>query len=308
MRCPRCGTWLRPGVSRCGPCGSDFADSSKPATKAFEDLGDEAPPWASGWSGGRPRRRHVQTRQALITVAAMGLVATGAVGANWIDDGPDRRPLSAHEQRHAAPSDSVRIGDFSAVYETVHDGVGQVLVETCSDGDFTGTAFLVRPRVMVTAQHVVEDASRVRVELNGKMLDAEIKGVDLDLDLALLRVERRVGGHVFEFAATDPAPGTRVAAIGFPLDEPKTLTEGTISGLDREIDTESGSFDGMIQTDTAINPGNSGGPLVDQDGEVVGVADAIRRHAQGIGFAVPASTAADILAEPLDAQEPDTCS
>lgn len=239
----------------------------------------------------------------------MGLVATGAVGANWIDDnGPGRRPVSAHEQRHAALSESARIGDFTAVYETVNDGVGRVLVETCSDGDYTGSAFLVRPRVMVTAQHVVEDASRVRVEVDGRMLDAEIKGVDLDLDLALLRLERRVDAHVFQFAAADPAPGTRVAAIGFPLDEPKTLTEGTISGLDREIDTESGAFDGMMQTDTAINPGNSGGPLVDLDGEVVGVADAIRRNAQGIGFAVPASTAADVLVGPLDAQEPDTCS
>jgi serine protease Do len=274
----------------------------------LDDLGDEAPPWAAGWADGRPRRRHVHTRQALVTVAAMGLVATGAVGANWIDDDdPDRRPVAAHEQRNAAPSDATRIGDFSLVYQTVHDGVGQVLVETCTDGDYTGTAFLIRPRVMLTAQHVVEDASRIRVDLDGRMIDAEVKGVDLDVDLALLRLERRVDGHVFEFAARDPIPGTRVAAIGYPLDEPKTLTEGTISGLDREIDTESGSFGGMVQTDTAINPGNSGGPLVDLDGDVVGVADAIRRNAQGIGFAVPASIAADVLVDPLAPQELDSC-
>ena len=98
-----------------------------------------------------------------------------------------------------------------------------------------------------------------------------------------------------------------MAAIGYPLDEPKTLTEGTISGLDREIDTESGSFDGMVQTDTAINPGNSGGPLVDLDGQVVGVADAIRKNAQGIGFAIPASSADDVLTEPLESQPLESC-
>lgn len=308
MRCPRCGTRLRPGNSRCGPCGADVAKSAKQPKSVFDDLADDdAPPWASGWTDERPRRRYSQTRQALITVVALGLMAVGAVGATWLDDEQRRRPVAAHEQRHAAPSQSARIGDFSDVYETVHGGVGQVLVETCSDGDYTGTAFLVRPRLMITAQHVVEDASRVRVGLNGKRLNAEIAGVDLEADLALLRLERRVRGHVFDFAAADPVPGTRVAAIGYPLDEPKTLTEGTISGLGREIDTESGSFDGMVQTDTAINPGNSGGPLVDLDGDVVAVADAIRRRAQGIGFAVPASTASEALTATLDPQELETC-
>ena len=313
MRCPRCGTWLRSGVSRCGPCGSDLSESSSSSRAgkgALDGVDDELPPWVSGWTGKRPRRRHVRARRALTAVAAMGLVAAGAVGATWIDeddDEPGRRPIAAREQRHAAAAETAWGGDFSAVYETVHDGVGRVLVDTCSDGEYTGTGFLIRPRLMLTAQHVVADASSITVRIDGEVRDAEIKGVDPDVDLAVLRLERRVDGHVFEFAADDPVPGTRVAAIGFPLDEPKTLTEGTISGLDREIDTESGSFEGMIQTDTAINPGNSGGPLVNLHGEVVGVADAIRRNAQGIGFAVPASIAGDILDRPLDEQELDVC-
>jgi S1-C subfamily serine protease len=333
MRCPRCGTWLRADVSRCGPCGADLGTAATPATPpptthppppptphptpppptrrpgVLDDVGDSGPPWASGWTDDRPaRRRHAgRVRRVLVSVGAVGLVGLGAVGATWLDEDPGRRPVAAHEQRHAAPSDSASAGDFSEVYETVNSGVGQVLVETCDDGDFTGTAFLIRPRLMVTANHVVEDAANVEVDFEGDVVTAEIDGVDSDSDLAVLRLERRVGGHLFEVAREDPVPGTRVAAIGYPLDEPKTLTEGTISGLDRTIDTESGTFSGLIQTDTAINPGNSGGPLVDLDGDVVGVADAIRKNAQGIGFAVPATTVTGLLSEPLGAQQLESC-
>lgn len=309
MRCPRCGTWLRPGVVRCGPCGAELAhdDSTRP-TEGLDGV-DETPPWASGWTDPSSGRRRGRRRRVLVAVGAVGLVAIGATGATWLREEPSRRPVAAHEQRHAASSQAAAsVGDFAAVYETVHDGVAQVLVETCDDGDYTGTAFLVRPQLMVTAQHVVEDASEVRVDFDGRVLDATIDGVDLRHDLAVLRLARRVDGHIFDFVADDAVPGTRVAAIGYPLDEPKTLTEGTISGLDREIDTESGSFDGMVQTDTAINPGNSGGPLVDLNGEVVGVADAIRENAQGIGFAVPAAAADDLLTVRIDAQDLETCS
>jgi S1-C subfamily serine protease len=309
MRCPRCGSWLRPGVSRCGPCGADLTDGSTSATGGIHEQADDAPPWTSGWTEHPQDRRHVRQRRVLAAASAVGLVAIGATGATWLRDEPGRRPVVAHERSHVVSSQvAATADDFADVYETVHGGVAQVLVETCDDGDYTGTAFLVGPRLMMTAQHVVDGASRVQVDFDGALIDADIDRVDLPSDLALLRLDHPVDGHVFGFVADDAVPGTRVAAIGYPLDEPKTLTEGTISGLDREIDTESGSFKGMVQTDTAINPGNSGGPLVDANGAVVGVADAIRKNAQGIGFAVPASAADDILTEPRDPQEFETCS
>jgi S1-C subfamily serine protease len=299
---------LHAGDPRCGRCGVDLDQRRKQPSDLLDDLDGDAPPWTSGWTQPVQDRRQVRRRRVLAAAGAVGLIAIGAGGATWLPDDPDHRPVAAHEQRRAMASQvAVSAGDFAGVYETVHDGVAQVLVETCDDGDYTGTAFLVQPQLMMTAQHVVEDASRVRVDFDGELIDADIDGVDLRSDLALLRLDQPVDGHVFHFVADDAVPGTRVAAIGYPLNEPKTLTEGTISGLDREIDTESGSFRGMVQTDTAINPGNSGGPLVDVNGAVVGVADAIRKNAQGIGFAVPASAAEDVLSEPLDSPELDTC-
>jgi S1-C subfamily serine protease len=310
MRCPRCGTWLRTGASRCGRCGVDFTQRVKHPKGALDDLvDDDTPPWVSAWAGDPTARNPaVKVRRAFVSIGVVGLVALGAAGATWIDDDPTRPPVAAAEQSHAAADEVALAGDFSGVYQTVNGGVGQVLVETCDEGNYTGSGFLIRPRLMVTAHHVIDGASTVRVDFGGGSFAAQIHGVDAARDLAVLRLDQRVGGHVFDFAPDEAVPGTRVAAIGYPLDEPKTLTEGTISGLDRVIDTDSGSFDGMVQTDTAINPGNSGGPLVDLNGNVVGVADAIRKNARGIGFAVPASAVATLMTGPLDAQELETCS
>jgi hypothetical protein len=90
--------------------------------------------------------------------------------------------------------------------------------------------------------------------------------------------------------------GTRVAAIGYPLGQPITLTQGGISGLGRSIPIEGTTRSGLIQTDTPLNPGNSGGPLIDPTGEVVGLVDAQLTQANGIGYAVPATQAAALFA------------
>jgi serine protease Do len=198
-----------------------------------------------------------------------------------------------------APSGTGKAGvpaDFSKVYADVQSGVGLVLVSTC-DGVISGSGFLVDERTLATAAHVVDDARYVSVELAGVRQPAHVIGVDASIDVALLSLDAPVDGHVFTFARRDPQPGTHVAAIGFPFDEPKSLTEGTVSGLGRDITTESGEYHGLLQTDTAINPGNSGGPFVDLQGDVIGMADAIRRGAQGIGFAVPVSIAGPSLTD-----------
>jgi S1-C subfamily serine protease len=169
--------------------------------------------------------------------------------------------------------------------------VGLVSVATC-DAAYTGTGFLVTPTTLVTAAHVVAGATGVQVAFDNTQVAASVVGVDPSLDLAVLSIPPTSDTrHVFDLAASDPDTGTQIAVVGYPLDEPKSLTEGTISGTGRTITTESGTFDGLLQTDAAINPGNSGGPLVNNAGQIVGVADAIRKDAEGIGFAIPISRA-----------------
>jgi hypothetical protein len=242
---------------------------------------------------------------AAAVVSGLLVVVLAATGALWVsgtgpfhgrsgaaDAGaqqPNPGPSSASPSSTATPA----ARDFTHVYARVKSGVGLVAVQTC-DGSGTGTGFMVGPRTMVTAAHVVAGAVGLSVSFGATSVGATVTGVDSSIDLAVLRLARRTGSrHVFALAAHDPRPGTSIAVIGYPFDEPKSLTQGTISGLGRSISTESGTFDGLIQTDAAINPGNSGGPLLDAQGEVVGLADAIRRHAQGIGFAVPISEARD---------------
>ncbi|MEJ7744851.1 MAG: S1C family serine protease [Nocardioidaceae bacterium] len=178
--------------------------------------------------------------------------------------------------------------NLADTYAEVQSGVGFIAVQTCA-GSYTGSGFLVDEERVVTAAHVIEGATNVQVEFGDEIVAASVQGVDLAIDLAVLQLERPVDHHLFRIARADPEPGTSVAVIGFPFGEPKSLTEGTISGLDREVTFGSRTYTGLLQTDAAINPGNSGGPVVSTDGSIVGMADAIRRRAQGIGFAVPVS-------------------
>jgi len=298
--CPRCGSAVSPFALSCPTCGLPRPDV-QPTTPAQQFRPEVTAP---------PGRR---TATILIaTGAVVLLLAVAALGALWVarawpfgsqestgagQSRPATVPLSsstASDSSTAIPGSPTTAPagtqkDFSQVYAAVESGVGLISVDTC-DAAYTGTGFLVRPDTVVTAAHVVEGATDVQVDFDGTQLDAMVAGVDNSLDLAVLTVApSSAERHVFELAADDPDTGTDIAVIGYPLGEPKSLTKGTISGLERTITTESGTFTGLLQTDAAINPGNSGGPLLNDSGEIVGVADAIRQDAQGIGFAVPIS-------------------
>jgi S1-C subfamily serine protease len=151
---------------------------------------------------------------------------------------------------------------------------------------------------ILTNAHVVAGASRVVVTLpDGRSLPAGVIGSQPGRDLAVLRVGQS-GLPVAELYAAPPRVGQLVIAIGNPYGLDFTVTAGVVSALNRSLpvdrDTKLGQ---LIQTDTPINPGNSGGPLVDVQGRVIGITTAILPFAQGLGFAIPSTTALDAIGQ-----------
>jgi serine protease Do len=146
---------------------------------------------------------------------------------------------------------------------------------------------------VLTNAHVVGRARSLRVRLSeGSAVKAERVGGDEHSDLAVIRID---GGSLktLPLAGFESLNvGQLVLAIGNPFRFERSVSLGVISALDRTLPgARGGILEGLIQTDAAINPGNSGGPLLNTEGEVLGINTAIIPWAQGIGFAIPASTA-----------------
>ena len=161
-----------------------------------------------------------------------------------------------------------------------------------------GSGFIISADgYIVTNNHVVEGADKITVKLNGDKSDglaAKIVGTDAETDLALLKVESKTALPVLKFGDSDAMEvGDWVVAIGNPFGLSNTVTAGILSAKGRDI--HAGPFDNFLQTDASINPGNSGGPLINMDGEVIGINTAISANGQGIGFAIPSSLASKVI-------------
>ncbi len=158
----------------------------------------------------------------------------------------------------------------------------------------TGSGFIISSDgQIITNAHVVEGASRVTVTLtDGRTFEGSVVGTDKVTDVAAVKIDATDMPTV-TFGRTDTlSPGQWAIAIGNPLGLDNTVTAGIISALGRSS-SEVGIPDKrvqFIQTDAAINPGNSGGPLLNDQGQVIGMNTAIRKDAQGLGFAIPVET------------------
>jgi S1-C subfamily serine protease len=179
--------------------------------------------------------------------------------------------------------------------------------ETQKQGEATGSGIVIDANgTILTNYHVVENAIKVTVSFEkGKAVEAKVVGKDPSNDLAVLRISTDgLTLHPLTLGDSSTAQvGDPVLAIGNPFDLERTLTTGVISALQRQITAPNGfAIDNVLQTDAPINPGNSGGPLLNVEGEVIGINSQIETGGSGdgsvgIGFAVPINTAKSEISE-----------
>ena len=192
--------------------------------------------------------------------------------------------------------------DVKAVLAAVAPSVVQIEIETEDSvfgGGGQGTGFIISPDgQVVTNAHVVENAVTIKVMLSdGTVKSAELVQKDPSRDLAVLKIDgdnlpsARLGN------SAEVEVGDEVLAIGnaLGLGDTPTVTTGIVSALDRQLQLAGNRLTHLIQTDAAINPGNSGGPLVNANGEVIGVNTAIAGNADGIGFAISIDHARPVI-------------
>ncbi|HET7120604.1 MAG TPA: trypsin-like peptidase domain-containing protein [Solirubrobacterales bacterium] len=256
-----------------------------------------------------------------LVVAVLGLIAIAA-GLVKSDGGTTTTvaaPLSAPIDAKSGDGESNVVNE---IYK--RDGEGVAFIESqieaqepqgfnpfgevepeSGGGVATGSGFVIDGEGhIVTNNHVVEGASKVTVKLGAseKTYDAEVVGADPGMDVALLKVDAPAKElHPLQLGrSSDLEVGDPVVAIGNPFGLDRTVTSGIVSALQRQIQAPNGfSISHVIQTDAAINPGNSGGPLINADGEVVGINSQIQTGGGngnvGIGFAIPIDTVREEL-------------
>jgi S1-C subfamily serine protease len=259
---------------------------------------------------------------AVLGGAVVGLFFLLAISAGWVDSGDESAPVSAQAAPAAPVASHDQGGDTNVVGEIYkRDGQGVAFIEADQPareaspfepfgqpeggGTATGSGFVIDEEGhLLTNNHVVADATQISVKLGSedKAYPAKVVGTDPATDVALLKVDVPADklhplplGDSSELEVGDP-----VVAIGNPFGLDRTVTSGIVSALQRQIEAPNGfSISHVIQTDAAINPGNSGGPLINEQGQVIGINSQIQNTGNdgnvGIGFAVPINTAREVV-------------
>jgi S1-C subfamily serine protease len=295
------------------PAGADGGASgaTTPAPGAAAPQTGAPPP--AGASPAPARRRRADVGMVLSAAVLSAVLASGATAA--LEPRPATTAASASPSITTAAAVTTAGGassSLASIVAAVNPAV--VTIDTTVTASGRGARGLSATGVgsgfiydasgrILTAAHVVEGASRITVTLaDGRTFPGRVVASDLARDVAVISIDA-AGLPTIPLATATAQVGQTVMAIGDPLgDYPGSVTIGIVSGLDRSLtvaDDLTGrprQLTGMLQTDAAINPGNSGGPLVDTSGRVVGIISASSSDAQGMGFAVPISAVAPLLA------------
>jgi putative serine protease PepD len=269
-----------------------------------------------------PARRRGGPAIVVAAVLAGALAGTaGAAGYNAVTDDPASTPAavtSLDTTPVSNASSQAPSGDVEKVAAAVQPSVVQINVAG-AEGAGNGTGIIISSDgEILTNNHVVESAARggsiTVVFNNGSTAKATVVGLDPVTDVAVIKAEGVSGLQPATLGTSDNLEvGEEVVAIGSPFGLESTVTSGIISALNRPVSTSSESAGGeatvfpAIQTDAAINPGNSGGPLVNANGQVIGINSAIYGQSGGsigLGFAIPIDLARSIANQLVEGETP----
>ena len=250
----------------------------------------------------------------VVLIAGLILIKSGVVDTS--DGSSSSAVVAPSALARPASSSSDKGLTVHEIYQRDAEGVAfirsQIVQQTQSVFGFpqqqqstaTGSGFLIdNDGHILTNAHVVQGAKSVDVQLgDGDSQQAQVVGIDPSSDIAVLKVDNTEGVNPLPLGdSTKVQVGDPVVAIGNPFALDRTVTSGIVSALQRQIQAPNGfSISNVIQTDAAINPGNSGGPLIDGAGQVIGINSQIESQSggnEGVGFAVPIKTAADVVSQ-----------
>jgi S1-C subfamily serine protease len=269
-------------------------------------------PRRRSWPRFSPLRLVAALAVVVVLAVVAGFVVTNlrisgrpAVGENQVNAIVNQKVQTAISQLQAQPPPAV------TAYGSIR--LGFVVIESkhaaatgAAGGEDLGSGVIIDTRGdILTALHVVAGASRIEVSFyDGTTATASIKATDPSDDIAVLTASELPRVIAPAVLGSDPQVGDEVFAVGNPLGLDGSLTAGVVSGLDRTFRLADGrTLSGMIQFDAAVNPGSSGGPLLNTQGQVIGIVEGLANPAgtdnfAGIGFAVPIETAGQAAGAP----------
>lgn len=296
-------------------------DAGAPGSGSPSSADGPAYPMTDSW-GRAPRRRGDGgwSPAFLVVVLVLALVVGGiggVVGERLFaeDRGSGATGLPVSEVN----GETEQLSGVAAIADAVLPSVVALEIRT-AQGRGTGSGFVLREDgYILTNNHVIDPAAGADADIvvlfsDGSEETAELVGRTTDYDLAVLRVERRDLTPLVLGDSDGVVVGEVVVAIGAPLGLEGTVTTGIVSALNRPVtagSVDATAFINAIQTDAAINPGNSGGPLVNTDGEVIGINSAIAQTpgatqasgSIGLGFAIPSNQARRTAEEIIETGE-----
>jgi serine protease Do len=239
---------------------------------------------------------------AIVVSVCLTLLGGNCAAAHEIS--PERLTPVVLAVRKARPA-VVSIKGQKTITEPA-EGAAPGSAETPRQVNGMGTGTIIDERgYILTNYHVVSDVRRIEITLDdGRGCIADLVAYDAAADLAIIKIPAsKPLATVRLGTSSDLMVGEPVIALGNAYGYEQTVTRGVISALGRDVQvSDTQSYDHLIQTDASINPGNSGGPLLNIDGEMIGVNVAVRAGAQGIGFAIPIDDALSVAARLLNVQ------